>query len=76
MTKDEVKGVLESSLIKYHKLMDESLSSYRITCDGALNAIRYESAMNAIVEIADKLCIDLLVEETSKYADRISKLPD
>jgi hypothetical protein len=61
--KDEVKEVLDTLLKQYQEMMDRSLSVHRITCDGALQAIRYEATITIIVEIAEKLGIKLSVEE-------------
>lgn len=59
----EVKGVLDPLLKQYQEMMKHSLSVHRITCDGALQAIRYEAIITIIVEIADKLGIELSIEE-------------
>jgi hypothetical protein len=61
--RDEAKEVLEPLLKQYQELRERSLSVHRITCDGALQAIRYEAIITIIVEIADKLGIELSVEE-------------
>jgi hypothetical protein len=64
--RDEVKEVLEPLLKQYHELRERSLAVHRITCDGALHAIRYEAIVTIIVEIADKLGIELSVEQTDE----------